>query len=87
MPNKAPKEVVLAAFHYLADIIPPTQKITDVRVEAIQPVTKDQKTIWKLVLSYDNVGDFPFDKKREYKQFEVDDTDGRVLEMKPVDGK
>ncbi len=87
MPTKSPKDVVLAAFHYLAEVIPPTQKIAEVRVEAIQPLTESSKIIWRLVLSYDNVGDFPFDKKREYKEFRVDDFDARVLEMKPVDEK
>ena len=89
MPTKTPKDVVLAAFNYLAGVIPPTQKISDVRVEAIQPRPTDEagKTIWRVVLSYDNVGEFPFDKKREYKEFSVDDADARVLEMKPVDGK
>lgn len=87
MPTKTPKDVVLAAFHYLVDAIPPTQKVSDVRVEAIQPSEESTKTIWRVVLSYDNVGEFPFDRKREYKEFRIDDSDGRVLEMNPVDGK
>ncbi len=87
MPTKTPKDVVLAAFHYLADVTPPTQKIAEVRVEAIQPLDESGKTIWRVVLSYDNVGEFPFDKKREYKEFRIDDSDARVIEMKPVDAK
>ena len=80
---KTPKEIVLAAFHYLAEVTPPTQKINDVRVEEIQPIVKEPDS-WKVVLSYDNIGDFPFDKKREYKEFKVSDKDGKVFYMKPV---
>jgi hypothetical protein len=86
MPTQTPRDIVLAAFNYLAEVTPPTQKIAEVRVEAIQPPVAP-KTYWTIVLSYDNAGEFPFDKKREYKQFLVDDTDKRVIEMKPVDGK
>lgn len=84
MPIKTAKEVVMAAFHYLADVTPPTQKISDVRVEEVQPAEEASHQFWKVVLSYDNVGEFPFDKKREYKEFKVDDVDGRVIYMKSV---
>lgn len=87
MPNKTPKEIVMAAFHYLADITPPTQKISDVRIEEVQPIQEAGAQFWKVVLSYDNMGEFPFDKKREYKEFKVDDIDGRVIYMKQVDAK
>jgi len=82
-----PKEVVMAAFHYLADVAPPTQKISDVRIEEVQSKEEGGATFWKIVLSYDNVGEFPFDKKREYKEFKVDDTDARVISMKKADAK
>jgi hypothetical protein len=81
---KTPKEIVLAAFHYLADVTPPTQKISEVRVEEVQPLA-NESNFWKIILSYDNVGDFPFDKKREYKEFKVSDTDGKVIYMKSID--
>lgn len=87
MPTKTPKEVVMAAFRYLADVVPPTQKISDVRVEEVQPKEESKATFWKVVLSYDNVGDFPFDKKREYKEFKVDDKDARVIYMKKINAK
>jgi len=83
---KTPREIVLAAVHYLADVTPPTQKIGDVRVEEVQPI-ESEKDFWKVVLSYDNMGDFPFDKKREYKEFKVSDKDGKVIYMKSVDDK
>lgn len=76
--TKEPRDIVLAAFNYLANVIPPTQKITDVRVEELEP----SDDAWKVVLSYDNVGEFPFDKKREYKEFKVNDADAKVLLMK-----
>lgn len=85
MPNKTPKEIVMAAFHYLADVTPPTQKISEVRVEEIRPLEEAAREYWIVILSYDNVGEFPFDKKREYKEFKVDDTDSRVIYMKQVD--
>jgi len=87
MPTKTAKEVVMAAFHYLADVTPPTQKISDVRVEEIQPMEEAGSQFWKVVLSYDNVGEFPFDKKREYKEFKVNDADGRVMYMKQINAK
>lgn len=85
-PPKTPREIVLAAFHYLADITPPTQKVSDVRVEELQPLEEAGTKFWKVVLSYDNTGDFPFDKKREYKEFKVS-SEGKVLLIKPVDAK
>ncbi len=87
MPTKTPKEIVMAAFHYLADITPPTQKISDVRIEELQPSEEAGTEFWKVVLSYDNVGEYPFDKKREYKEFRINDADSRVLYMKPVNEK
>jgi len=82
---KSPKEVVLASFHYLAEIAPPTQKISEVRVEEVrQPNEADEKKIWLVVLSYDNMGDFPFDKKRVYKEFKVSDQDGSIISMEEV---
>lgn len=82
MPKQSAKEIVMAAFHYLADVTPPTQKISDVRVEEVQPTEEEKQQFWKVILSYDNIGEFPFDKKREYKEFRVDDADARVIFMK-----
>jgi hypothetical protein len=87
MPIKTAKEMVMASFHYLADVTPPTQKISDVRIEEVQPTEEGEHQFWKVVLSYDNVGEFPFDKKREYKEFKVDDVDGRVIYMKQVNAR
>jgi len=81
MPNKTPREIVLAAFNYLAEISPPTQKISGVRVEEVKMIENGTEKIWSVILSYDNVGDFIFEKTREYKKFSISDNDGRVLSM------
>jgi hypothetical protein len=86
MPTKTAKEIVMAAFHYLAEVTPPSQKVADVRVEEIQPLEEDESDFWKVVLSYDNIGEFPFDRKREYKEFKVDDS-ARVIYMKQANVK
>ncbi len=86
---KLPREIVQKAFDYLANITPPTQKISEVRVEELQPFqpfTEGGENFWKVVLSFDNVGQYPFDKKREYKEFKVSE-EGEVIYMKSVDAK
>ena len=75
-----PREIALAAFKYLQDVLPPTQKISDVRVEEINPTEEEGKRIWIVVLSYDATGEFVFERKREYKEFKVDDA-GKVISM------
>ncbi len=90
MPHKATaRDIVLAAYKYLAEITPPTQKISDVRIEEVEPLPEESGSFhWKVILSYDNLGEFPFDKKREYKDFKVEDQEGhKVISMKSIDGK
>lgn len=82
--EKSAKDVVLAAYHYLADVTPPSQKISEVRIEEVKPYEDNGKDFWSVILSFDNIGDFPFDKKREYKVFRVQDTDGKVLSMEQI---
>ncbi|MGD1003655.1 MAG: hypothetical protein ABR884_03730 [Minisyncoccia bacterium] len=80
--DKTPQEIVNAAYKYMADVMQAQAgKISNPRVEELEPKQEDGKKIWNVVLSYDIVGDFAFDKTREYKQFRVD-TDGVVLDMK-----
>lgn len=79
--SKTPREIVLAAYKYLADITPPSQKISEVRIEEFVPSGKGVGKKWMVVLSYDNIGEFPFDKKREYKEFEITN-EGVVISMK-----
>jgi len=82
MPNKTPQEIVNAAYKYMQEVMQAQiSKISNPRVEELTSADEGAKKIWNVVLSYDIVGDFAFDKTREYKQFRVDD-DGVVLDMK-----
>ncbi len=75
-----PRQIVDAAHFYLKSVIPHPEKIADVRIEQLEPV--ESNNFWKVVLSYDIIGDFPFDKKREYKEFKIDAYIGTVISMK-----
>jgi hypothetical protein len=82
MPSQ-PRDIVMATYTYLAGIMPPTQKISDVRIEELSPLKEDTKNYWKVVLSYDT-GEYPFDKKREFKEFKVEDDPINVIYIKSV---
>lgn len=84
---KTPREIVNAAVSYLVEITPATQKISDVRIEEIQPFKEDTKDFWKVVLSFDNIGELPFDRKREYKEFKVQDDPIHVIKMTSVNAQ
>ena len=84
-PRLAPQQIVNAAYAYLKSIIPQPEKISDVRIEQLEPTEKND--FWKVVLSYDALGDFPFDKKREYKEFKIDAYTGHVESMKIFERK
>ena len=84
---KTPREIVNATFTYLVGVVPATQKISDVRIEEIQPHKEGTKDFWKVVLSFDNVGELPFDRKREYKEFKIEDEPIRVISMTSVNAK
>ena len=77
---RSPRDIVMAAYTHLAEITTPTQKISDVRIEELQPLKEGAEDFWSVVLSFDNTGEYPFDKKREYKQFKVT-TEGVVISM------
>lgn len=76
-------KIVRAAYDYLVKVLlasgTPTDKLASFRVEefTLDNTTKN----YKVTLSYDITGDFQFDKKREYKDFEVKE-DGTVVSMK-----
>lgn len=74
-----PKEIVMSAYKYLSDVTT-VEKISAVRIEELEPLEGGK--FWNVVLSYDAVGEFPFDKKREYKEFRVDAFTGTVISMK-----
>lgn len=76
-----PSDAALATFKYLMEVIPNARnKISNIRVEELQPI-EDHK-FWSVVLSYDAIGDLPFETKRDYKEFKVDAKDGNVIWMK-----
>ena len=77
---KTPQEIVNAAYKYMLDVMQvQAGKVSNPRVEELVP--NADKTSWNVVLSYDIVGDFAFDKTREYKQFTVNN-EAVVLDMK-----
>lgn len=80
--TKTPQEIVNAAFKYMTEIMQAQAgKISNPRVEELEQSDLEGKKIWNVVLSYDILGDFAFEKSREYKQFRVD-IEGNVLDMK-----
>lgn len=74
-----PNEVVKKAYEYLASVTTDVSRISNVRVEEL---LKDEQGYWFVTLSYDAIGDFAFEKKKEYKEFKIKDTDGAVEYMK-----
>ncbi len=75
------KRAVEVAFEQLSDLIAVgSQKISDVRVEELVPKLEEGR--WYVVLSYDVLGEFSFQRSREFKEFEVSSQDGTVLSMK-----
>lgn len=79
-----PNEIVSSAYKYLQTSLLPTQRVADPRIEALEPVEQDK--FWRVVISYDVIGELPFDKKREYKEFKVNAyVPGEVIWMKIYD--
>ena len=76
---KTPAEIVQATFSYLSNVVPATQKIEAVRIEELEEI--DSKQFWRIVLSYDSVGQFAFDRTREYKEFKVNKETAEVVSM------
>lgn len=74
---KTSREIVEAAWAYLKEI-PGIGKLSNARVEELEKLDIN----WKVVISYDTEGDFPFEKSRSYKEFTVDGETGTVLSMK-----
>jgi hypothetical protein len=80
---KTPAEIVKAAYEYMATVMAVQMgKISNARVEELtSSINAANEKIWNVVISYDILGDFVFEKTREYKQFSVND-EGEVLDMK-----
>ena len=78
---KTPQEIVNAAYAYMVSVMQiQASKISNARVEELTPLAGGTSG-WNVVISYDIIGDFAFDKTREFKEFTVN-VEGEVLEMK-----
>jgi len=78
---KTPQEIVSAAYEYMVSVMQiQAGKISNARVEELTPLA-GTTTGWNVVISYDIIGDFAFDKTREFKEFTVT-AEGTVLEMR-----
>ena len=77
-PAPSPASIAVnAAFTYLKQVSPNSSKFTNFRVEEIK---KDGDHGYTLTLSYEVVGEFAFDREKEYKEFKVN-SDGVVESM------
>lgn len=86
MSSEESAKIVRAAYDYLIKVLlasgTPVEKLSNFRVEEFSLSSQSKsKSIYKVTLSYEVVGEFAFDKKREYKDFEVDN-EGAVTSMK-----
>ena len=57
-----PRQVVMAAYQYLQSILT-QQRISEPRIEELEPFD-DKNNFWTVVLSYDALGELPFEKKQ-----------------------
>lgn len=73
-----PNIAVKTAYEYLLKVSPNASKFTNFRVEEI---SNDKQGDYLLTLSYEVVGEFGFDKTKEYKDFKVT-KEGTVESMK-----
>jgi len=84
MSTETSAKIVRAAYDYLIRVLlasgTPTGKLSNFRVEELS-VEKTGTKNYNVTLSYEVTGEFEFDKKREYKDFVVQQ-DGTVLSMK-----
>lgn len=81
MPSTKPNPAAAAvksAYEYLTSVSPDVARYTNFRVEEI---LRNKNGGYVITLGYDVVGEFGFDRKREYKEFKVND-DGSVESMK-----
>ncbi len=82
MSQEEVKIVINGAYTYLKTTLASSgltsDKITNPRVEEME---KMESGNYKITLSYEVIGDFVFDKKKEFKDFEVQ-SDGTVISMK-----
>jgi len=72
------KAAVKAAYDYLMQVSPTPSRFSNFRLEEINI---DGQKDYLVTLSYEEAGDFGFDKRKEYKDFKVG-KDGTVVWMK-----
>jgi len=73
-----PKAAVDAAYKYLLEASPNSEKFSNFKLEEIK---KDTTGNFLLTLSYDAIGDYAFAKERVFKDFKVL-VDGKIEYMK-----
>lgn len=78
MPTIDSKAAVKAAYDYLMQVSPTSSRFSNFRLEEINT---DAQRDYLITLSYEEAGDFGFDKRKEYKDFKVG-KDGTVAWMK-----
>jgi len=76
---KTPQEIVKIAYDYMISVVGKAT-ITNTRVEELEQI--EENKFWRVVLSYETVGQFPFESKKEYKEFKINAEDGNVTYMK-----
>jgi hypothetical protein len=79
MPTIESAQAVKIAYEYLLRVSPEPSRLSNFRVEELQ---QNENKDFLVTLSYDLMGDFAFDKKREFKDFLVSATDSTVTWMK-----
>ena len=79
MATETAKKAVQSAYQYLLQISAGTVVLANFRVEE---VNLDSAKRFLITLSYDIQGEFAFEKKREYKEFQVSSDGETVLSMK-----
>lgn len=76
MPIEA-KEAVKIAYEYLMTVSQDAVRYSNFRVEEVKLNSENN---FLITLSYEYTGEFPFDKKREYKDFTINQ-DKEVISM------
>lgn len=76
MPIEA-KEAVKIAYEYLMAVSQDSVRYSNFRVEEVKLNSENN---FLITLSYEYTGEFPFDKKREYKDFTINQ-DKKVISM------
>ena len=83
MSSEISTKAVSSAYKYLVSALVASgskvESLSNFRVEEVQQDGVDGN--FKITLSYEVASDFPFDKKREYKDFQIDKGGEKVISM------